>query len=437
MLWESRLEKWANAIRHQANLPLVISLWNKLIYRFGEFEHPQVSIHLSSPSAAASLISPSLAKLGSAYVEGKLDVEGKLSDVIRIGYELARLSLKPEGRFGRMVRTFRHNRKEDKAAIAYHYDVSNDFYRLWLDEQMVYSCAYFENGEETLDQAQIKKIDHILTKIRLQPGQTLLDIGCGWGALVLRAAQQFGAQCVGITLSEKQFELATQRVRAAGLEKQIEIRLMDYRDMTGQFDRITSVGMFEHVGLQHLPEYFARIGNLLKDDGLVMNHGITSTDPGSGETPYGGGEFIERYVFPHGELPHVSLVLRSMQQAGLECFDLENLRRHYAHTCAIWADNFEQHATQIKQLAGEKRYRIWRLYLAGCAYAFEHDQIALYQVVCGKAGLSASTLPWSRHYMYQTDMGTQQHDILKSFIHEYIDQMIDPDKPLSNPINNS
>jgi len=201
------------------------------------------------------------------------------------------------------------------------------------------------------------------------------------GALVLRAAGKFGAKCVGITLSENQAALARERVEQAGLSDRIEIRLQDYRDVEGCFDRITSVGMFEHVGLKNLPQYFSKISGLLADDGMVMNHGITSTDADSGETPYGNGEFIQKYVFPHGELPHLSLALRTMQQGGLEIVDVENLRRHYAKTCGIWVDNFEAQGEQIKKLAGDKRFRIWRVYLAGCQYAFQKDWISLYLVL--------------------------------------------------------
>jgi cyclopropane-fatty-acyl-phospholipid synthase len=203
-----------------------------------------------------------------------------------------------------------------------------------------------------------------------------------------------------VTLSENQFALATQRVREAGLEHLIEIRLQDYRDVRGQFDRITSVGMFEHVGLRHLPEYFSAVNALLAPEGIVMNHGITTTDPDNGETPYGGGEFIEKYVFPHGELAHIGTVLNAMQQGALEVTDVENLRRHYARTCAIWTDNFEAHGERVRELAGDKRYRIWHVYLAGCAYAFEQDWISLYQIVGRKAGQRSAALPWSRKHMY-------------------------------------
>jgi len=313
---------------------------------------------------------------------------------------LAKSTLKPDGKLARIVRNITHDRKKDAEAIRYHYDVSNEFYEQFLDPNMVYSCAYFEHGNEDLATAQLRKIDHILTKIRLQPGQTLLDIGCGWGALVLRAAEKFGARCVGITLSENQYALAREKVAQAGLQDRIDIRLQDYRDVRGTFDRITSVGMFEHVGTKHLAEYFGIISRLLTDDGVAMNHGITTTDPDNGETPYGGGEFIARYVFPHGELAHIGTVLRAMQQGNLEAYDVENLRRHYARTLAIWTDNFEARADRIKELAGEKRFRIWHVYLAGCAYAFDQDLISLYQIVCGKAGRHPRVLPWSRGYMY-------------------------------------
>ncbi|RJG03849.1 SAM-dependent methyltransferase [Noviherbaspirillum sedimenti] len=398
MFWENRLDHWINQVRHQAALPLRLELWNGK--RFDFSQAPQVTVRVPRASSLPYLLRPSLANLGTAYVEGKLDIEGRASEIIDVGSALARQTLQPTGKLGRIVRHFQHNRKIDAEAIRYHYDVSNDFYRLWLDENMVYSCAYFENGDETLAHAQLKKIDHILTKIQLQPGQTLLDIGCGWGALVLRAAEKFGARCVGVTLSENQHALANERVRQAGLSDRVEIRLQDYRDLSGSFDRITSVGMFEHVGLRHLPDYFAQMRKLLADDGLAMNHGITSTDAASGETAYGGGEFIEKYVFPHGELPHISLVLRSMQESGLEALDVENLRRHYAKTCSIWAASFEAQAERIHATVDERQFRIWRVYLAGCAYAFANDWVSIYQVLCTKAGRSAEALPWSRRYMY-------------------------------------
>ncbi|WP_028102022.1 SAM-dependent methyltransferase [Pseudoduganella violaceinigra] len=400
MFVQNRINSWISSIAPHVALPLRIELWNGRSFDFSQ-EAPRVTIRIPSPSAARYLLKPSLASLGTAYVEGAIEVTGRAVDMIKVVNALARSSLKDNGSLARIARTFHHNRQGDAEAIRYHYDVSNEFYQQFLDPNMVYSCAYFENGDEDLASAQIKKIDHILAKIQLQPGHTLLDIGCGWGALVIRAAQKYGVHCVGVTLSENQHTLARERVRAAGLSSLVEIRLQDYRDVRGTFDRITSVGMFEHVGLKHLVEYFGIINRLLAADGLAMNHGITSTDPDNGETPYGGGEFIEKYVFPHGELAHIGQVLHAMQKGRLEAYDVENLRRHYARTCTIWTENFEAHEEKVRELAGDKRFRIWHVYLAGCAYAFDQDWISLYQIVCGKAGRHPSALPWSRRYMYR------------------------------------
>jgi len=401
MFWEKKLAQWAEEVRSKADLPARLVLWSGQQYDFGHFAAPRVTLKVNSASALPLLLTPSLDNLGEAYVKGKIDIEGKLADIINISYSLARSTVTSASKLARVRRYFTHSKSTDKQAIQYHYDVSNEFYKLWLDENMVYSCAYFENGDEDLATAQLKKIDHILTKIQVKEGHKLLDIGCGWGALVLRAAQKFGARCVGVTLSQNQFDLATARVKAAGLEDRIEIRLQDYRDIQGQFDRITSVGMFEHVGRKNLPGYFRKVHDLLADDGVAMNHGITSSDAESGETALGGGEFIDRYVFPDGELPHIGLALEAAQRGGLEAVDVESLRRHYAHTLDLWAENFEARAEEAKRLVDDEKFRIWRVYLAGCAYAFEHDDVSIFQIVCRKAGRSANTLPWSRRYMYE------------------------------------
>jgi cyclopropane-fatty-acyl-phospholipid synthase len=400
---ERALAPWAERMRTQVNLPVRLR-WGPggaSTLALGDFETPRVEIRVRDAQALPLLIEPGLDTLGQAYVEGLVDVDGTMADILAVAHRLAETAQPANGLLGRVRRVFGHTRESDSEAIRYHYDVSNDFYAPWLGEGMVYSCGYFENGDETLDQAQTRKIDHILRKIRLTPGQRLLDIGCGWGTLVLRAAQVHGARCVGVTLSTRQFELAQRRVREADLQDRIEIRLQDYRDVTdGPFDRITSVGMFEHVGLDHLAGYFAHVRGLLKPDGWAMNHGITSTDAHDGETRHGGGRFIDRYVFPRGELPHIGTVLRTLQEGGLEAVDVENLRRHYQRTTQLWSEAFEARSAQIRPLVDEKRWRIWRIYLAGCAWAFEHDEVAIYQVLCRPAGQSAQGLPWSRRYIY-------------------------------------
>ncbi|GAB2181800.1 cyclopropane-fatty-acyl-phospholipid synthase family protein [Denitratisoma sp. agr-D3] len=395
MFWQKRFNDFVARLSHH-HLPLRLKLWNGGEVALGP--EPKVTIHLKSVAALRHLLRPSMASLGQAYVDEEIDVEGAIDDVIAVAVGISAHGGKPVRHGPRMVR---HTRKIDAEAIAYHYDVSNDFYRLWLDAEMLYSCAYFRHPGDSLEQAQIQKLDHILTKLHLKPGQRLLDVGCGWGALVKRAVEHYKVEAVGITLSQHQREVAQQRIAAAGLADRAEIRLQDYRDVTGKFDRIVSVGMFEHVGLKNLRGYFAKLHDLLADDGLCLNHGITSTDPDSAETPLGGGEFIERYVFPHGELPHLSFALKEMAAAGLEVSDVENLRRHYALTTAHWSRRFENHGAQIREMVGEKRYRIWRAYLAGCTYGFSHHWIALHQILAVKSAAGAQPhLPLTRDYMY-------------------------------------
>lgn len=406
--FDHALNLWVERLRAQHDIPLQIR-WHTgpgaqvppdaPSWRLGRAE-PRVDIVVRQASALAALLSPTLDALGSAYVEGQIDVNGSVQDIMDVAHALAEQAGSSKGLLARLAFRASHNRVNDRSAIQYHYDVSNEFYAAWLDPSMVYSCAYFEQGNESLADAQLKKIDHILTKIRLQPGQRLLDIGCGWGALAIRAAQRYGARCVGITLSQNQHDLARQRVQQAGVQDRVEIRLQDYRDVRGPFDRITSVGMFEHVGLDHLADYFRIVHDLLAPDGWALNHGITSTDAHDGETRHGGGRFIERYVFPQGELPHISTVLRTLQLGGLEPVDIEGLRRHYARTLQCWSEAFESHTDRVKALVPDKTWRIWRMYLAGCQWAFEHDEVSLFQVLCRRAGQPARGLPWSRRWMY-------------------------------------
>jgi cyclopropane-fatty-acyl-phospholipid synthase len=389
------------AIRRDGDLLLRLSLWNGRQWMLCPKGAEKVHIRLLSRKAIPYLLEPSLSNLGKAYVEGLIDVEGELVDLIAMAHKLAGVALNTNSRLVRTATRYVHSRHVDKANISHHYDVSNEFYQLWLDSEMVYSCAYFEQGGESLAQAQIKKLDHVLKKVRARPNDRLLDVGCGWGALVIRAAQQYGCHCTGITLSEQQYVYARERVAALGLEGRVEILLKDYRDVSGEYDRITSVGMFEHVGVANLPGYFRDLNSLLSAGGVMLNHGITSSDADGRPTPFGGGDFIEKYVFPRGELAHIGTVLTAMKRGGLEVQDVESLRRHYALTLAYWSDAFEAKSEVIRAIIGEKKYRVWRVYLMGSAYAFDHDEISVFQVVCSKAGLASSNLPYSRRHMYE------------------------------------
>jgi cyclopropane-fatty-acyl-phospholipid synthase len=398
---ESRVEKKLAELKAKAPLPLAIELWNGKRYALSE--RPSVTLKVSGASALKELANPDLSTLGEAYVEGRIDVDGPIDEALRTAEALTRyLGNAKDGK--RPSFWHSHSRKSDLKVVRYHYDVSNEFYGLWLDRRMVYSCAYFKTGNETLAQAQKQKLDHICRKLRLAKGERFLDIGCGWGALVIHAAERYGVRATGITLSENQHALANERIRAAGLQDRCEVLLQDYRDVPGEgtFDKIASVGMFEHVGLKNLPTYFGTIRRLLAGGGIAMNHGITSVDPDSRSVGLGAGDFIEKYVFPHGELPHLSLVVREMGAAGLEVMDVETLRLHYAKTLAHWSRRLEANLDAARANAGDKRLRIWRLYLAGCAHAFERNWVTIHQVLATKPDDPArNPLPWTREYIYK------------------------------------
>lgn len=402
---EKQLMRFVEDLRQKQPMPLRITLWNGSSTALSDA--PRVELKLRQAGAAKYLLNPSLDRLGEAFVEGLVDVDGDIRDVIAVAEGLAQHGDTERG-LGRLPGWLsRHTRKSDRKAIEYHYDVSNEFYSLWLDPQMLYSCAYFPQGDEDLATAQTLKLEHICRKLMISPGQTLLDIGCGWGALAIHAARHHGARVVGVTLSTNQYELARERVRQAGLEDRVEIRLQDYRDIPGDavFDRISSVGMFEHVGLKNLRGYFGIVHKLLEPGGIALNHGITSSDSDSRSVGLGAGDFIDRYVFPDGELPHVSLAIRELSAAGLELTDAESLRRHYARTLAFWSDGFEKQLPRLTELAGERRARIWRVYLAGCAHGFRNGWMNIYQLqaIRPKYGSNGaeSPLPMSRDYLYR------------------------------------
>lgn len=401
---ESRFEHAVSRMGKSSAIPLRLELWNGR--RFDLSPNPTVTVAIPEPAALRYFISPDLNKLGEAFVEGRIRVEGSVHEVFRVAEKLAREAAGPAA--GGLYRVARHSHDLDRAAIEYHYDVSDEFYSLFLDRNMVYSCAYYRNEGDTLESAQLHKLDHILNKLALKPGERFLDIGCGWGALVRRAASKYGAIATGITLSRNQYEYARERILAEGLQDRCCIELLDYRDMPGEgvFDKIASVGMFEHVGLKNLAAYFRKLHSLLSDGGLMLNHGITTSSPDNHWMGLGAGEFIDRYVFPGGELPHLSLISREMALAGLEIADVESLRRHYARTCREWASRLESNKLEAQRIAGEKRTRIWQIYLAGCAYGFAKGWMNVYQVLAHKScNTEIGALPLTRDYVYSNQTG--------------------------------
>ena len=397
------LARLAETCRRSGGLPLRVVLPDRSTLDFGT--PVQVTLRVRDAAWLRGLPSFTLGAVGDAFVRGQLDIDGDLLDALPVGARLAEAT--ERSAFTRVVQAWRpHRRAQDASAIAHHYDVGNEFYGLWLDERMVYSCAYFRTGAETIDEAQRAKLDHICRKLRLVPGERLLDVGCGWGALVMHAVQHYGVRAVGITLSEQQMRLARERVQRAGLADRTEILLMDYRDLprrfdASRFDKVASIGMFEHVGLRNLPDYFAAIAAVLRDRGLFLNHGITAADVDS--RPVGGGvsDFIDRHVFPHGELPHLHLAAREMSAGGFEIVDVESLRSHYARTLTHWYRRLEAQSVEAARLVSPETLRIWRIYLAGCAYGFAQCWVNVYQILgCLVRSPGGTGLPLTREWMY-------------------------------------
>ena len=300
----------------------------------------------------------------------------------------------------------KHSINRDKQAIQYHYDVSNEFYQLWLDEKMVYSCGYFADANESIDSAQSRKLDYICRKLRLQPGERLLDIGCGWGALILHAAKHYGVEALGVTLSEKQLALANERITAAGLADRCRAELQDYRnvDESQPFDKIVSIGMVEHVGRENLGIYFEKAYRLLKPGGVFLNHGITLLSAPLESLYEPKDSFVQQYVFPDGDSQPIAYVLDVAAKANFEVRDVESLREHYALTLKHWLARYEAHSQTILDMMGPQGYRQWRIYLAGARWVFESGYNSIHQALLYKSidgDTAHGFLPLTRDDWYQ------------------------------------
>ncbi len=395
-----------------------VRLWEGTIWGVGN--SPRFTLVLKHLGSLRTMfLDPSELTLGEAYIHDDFDIEGDIEAAMELGSYLvaqersfpnrlhlaARLRQLPVStrsglsRWGARFQGRIHSKDRDRQAVCSHYDLPAEFYALWLDRRMVYSCAYFAMPEEDLDSAQERKLDYVCRKLRLRRGERLLDIGCGWGGLIMHAVAHYGVEAVGITLSVPQAEVARQRLREAGLNDRCRVEVSDYRDIDNgqQYDKIVSVGMFEHVGEALLPEYFQRAWSQLRPGGVFLNHGIaycaTYRRPGP--------SFSDRYVFPDSELVPISTTLRAAELSGFEVRDVESLREHYALTLHEWVGRLEAHAEEARRITDDTLYRIWRLYMAGAAHRLRSGRLNIYQTLLAKPLNGRSGLPLTREDWYR------------------------------------
>ena len=380
---------------HLSDRPFDLEYWDGEIIKYGEGEPEFKLIIKNFPSKKELLSDPSVA-LGEAYMKGDIDIEGDLQKFFES-------IIRNKDSFMNKNTVFRLASKikapsliKSKKDIAHHYDIGNDFYSLWLDKTMSYSCGYFKNPTDTLYDAQMNKIHHILMKLNLKEGQHLLDIGCGWGYLIIEAAKLYKVKALGITLSEEQFKKAKERIKQEGLEDLVDVQLMDYRNLEKsnlEFDRIVSVGMAEHVGHANLPLFFKNVDSVLKESGLFLLHNITNLV----ETE--GNKWITTYIFPGGYLPTLREELNIAADINFRTLDVESLRLHYMKTLEEWCKNFMNHLDEERDMFDDEFLRMWHLYLATCAAAFHYWDIDIHQILFSK-GIN-NTLPMTRKYLYE------------------------------------
>ena len=372
-----------------------VRYWDGSIEHYGEGE-PQFTAVINKPLSEKEFINDPSLCVGEAYMRGDVDYEGDLRtilDVVFINRDLFERDSKVLGTIAKLIpKSADRNRKD----IKHHYDIGNDFYSLWLDESMTYSCAYFEHPEDSLYQAQMNKVDYILKKLNLKEGQTLLDIGSGWGELIIRAAKQYGVKSLGVTLSEEQVAKTKERIKNENLEGLVDVKLQDYRELASagaKFDRLVCVGMIEHVGRANIPDFIAEADSLLKYGGVFLLHTITK------QVETATNAWIEKYIFPGGYIPSIRELVSTLPEHDFYIKDMESLRLHYARALEFWADNFEKNLDNVRKIFDEPFIRMWRIYLNSCIYSFLYRAIDVHQFLLEK-GIN-NELPMTRNYLYK------------------------------------
>jgi len=372
-----------------------VEFWDGDAMRFGNF--PQVTLRLKTKSCARKIIRKGFLGFGEAYMAGDLEIEKDLQKLFHLGFAIDfddyRLPLWENFRFLILSLLNSSTLRRAKRNISFHYDKGDEFYKLYLDKTMTYSCAYFSKPDDSLEQAQLNKYEHIARKLLLKPDESLLDIGCGWGGMLIYAARKYGITGIGITLSKNQFECANRKIEELGLQNQLKFLYKDYRQLDDNFDKIVSIGMMEHVGKKFIPTFIQKVSELLKSGGLGLLHTIGK------DTPSAGDPWMFSYIFPGAYIPTLHEIVQEMGKTGFSILDVENLRLHYAKTLEKWAENFEKNIQEIRKLFDETFVRQWRLFLNSTAAGFKYGNLRLFQILVSK-GLD-NTLPATRAHVYQ------------------------------------
>lgn len=372
--------------------PVKVTFWDGKSEIYGNGT-PNIEIIFNDKIPVKEITRNASLALGEAYMDKKIEIKGSLQKLIFGAYESSDSFLR-SSKFRRFLPEQKHTEKQSEKDVQSHYDIGNDFYKLWLDPTLTYSCAYFDKGnQDDLEKAQLDKINHILDKLHPEKGKTLLDIGCGWGTLMLIAAKKYELKVTGVTLSEEQYKLVQKKIYDQNLQDVAEVKLEDYRELGNQqWDYITSVGMFEHVGKENLGQYFSDVAKYLKKDGIALIHGITRQQGGASNA------WLDKYIFPGGYIPGLAENIDHIVKSGMQIDDMEMLRRHYQRTIEIWDGNFNKQRETIERKMGERFTRMWDLYLQACAASFESGNIDVVQYLLTK-GPSGKNLPMTRDYM--------------------------------------